>query len=137
MTPDRFRTLAEAYGGDLARWPAADRAGAETFAAAHAEEAASILLAERDLDAWLDTDAVAVPAGLSASVLAAAPRARAARPVWRWVAAASLGLALAGSAAAGVAAGLTLTPPGVAQLISGPDNDASSLADPAGDVGAG
>src|SRR5688572_2296160 len=31
MNAERFQTLTGAYGGDLARWPAAERSAAETF----------------------------------------------------------------------------------------------------------
>jgi len=136
MTPDRFRSLAEAYGGDLARWPAADRGLAQAFAAAHASQAARILSGEQTLDVRLQAYDVVLSPHLRERVLASAPARRAVRRAWRWVAAAGLGFGLAASAAAGVAAGLTLAPPGVTRLISGPPtNDA--LADLVGDAGEG
>ena len=55
MTEDRFLELAEAYGGEIARWPAAERAAAEAFAAEPRRSWPSALLgAERRLDALLD-----------------------------------------------------------------------------------
>ena len=137
MTPDRFRALAEAYGGELARWPTPERAAAEAFAAARAMEATELLSSEQQLDALLAGYPVALRSQLRERVIASVSRPRPARRAWRWAAAASLGLGLAGSAAAGLAAGLTLAPPGVARLISGsqPGNDA--LADLLGDAGEG
>ncbi len=50
----RFRTLADAYGADLSRWPVADQAAAKAWQSAH-PEAAALILAEADmLDQWLD-----------------------------------------------------------------------------------
>jgi len=136
MTPDRFRSLAEAYGGDLARWPASEPGEAAAFVAAHVE-AAQILAAERALDARIDADHVPPPSPqLRDRVLASARAPRPAR-IWRGVAAASLGLGLAGSAAAGVAAGFTLAPPGVTRLISGPEPSNDALAGLVGDAGEG
>ena len=100
MTPDRFRSLAEAYGGDLARWPAQEQGPAGAFAAAQAAQATEILSAERALDARLVAYDVSPPSlRLRDLVLASAPAPRAVRCAWRWVAAASLGFGLAGSAA--------------------------------------
>jgi hypothetical protein len=137
MTPDRFRRLAEAYGGDFARWPARDRGPAAAFVAAHASQAAAVLSAERTLDVGLDAYAVPPPTPqLRERVLASA---RPPRPVraWRLAVAAGLGLGLAGSAAAGVAAGFTLAPPPVTRLISGPAPSNDALADLVGDAGEG
>jgi hypothetical protein len=137
MTPDRFRRLAEAYGCDLARWPVRERGPAAAFAAVHAVQAAQILSAERALDARFDAFDVAPPsAQLRDRVLALAPAPRPER-AWRWLAAASLGIGLAGSAAAGVAAGFVLAPPGVTRLISGPAPSNDALAGLVGDAGEG
>ena len=137
MTPDRFTSLAETYGGDLARWPVPERGAAAPFMAAHADRAAQILSAERALDARLVAYDVSPPSlRLRDLVLASAPAPRPAR-AWRWVAAASLGFGLAGSAAAGVAAGFTLAPPGVTRLISAPAPGNDALADLVGDAGEG
>jgi hypothetical protein len=89
------------------------------------------------LDAYLVTPQPA----LRERIIAGAPLARAAARAWRWVTATSLGLGLAASCAAGVAAGFVFAPPGVTRLISAPAaasaDDASALADPAGDAGTG
>ena len=74
-------------------------------------------------------------------IVAAAPRQRAIGRAWRWLSGAGLGAARAASCAAGIAAGVTLTPAGVTQLISGhPTDEAAdlgSLADPATDPASG
>jgi len=90
------------------------------------------------LDELLAAYAVGDPdASLRARIIAAAPRQRAIGHTWRWVAGAGLGAMLAGSCAAGVAAGLTLAPASFARAITGrpaqPAADVSSLADPADD----
>ncbi len=77
-------------------------------------------------------------AALRARIVAAAPRQRAIGNTWRWIAGAGLGAVLAGSCAAGVAAGLTLAPTSLARAITGRPAqaaaDVSSLADPADDA---
>jgi hypothetical protein len=103
MDLDRFRALAEAYGGDLRRWPAETRAAAETFRAGHAE-AQALLDAEADFDHLLH--GVAPPAASAALRQAVIASARAkpsrARPTWRfWVS----GAGLVGAGAAGALAG--------------------------------
>jgi hypothetical protein len=135
MTEDRFRELAAAYGADLARWPDADRAAAAAFVAARGD---AMLQAERALDALLTQAAAAEPShALRARVIEAAPRQRAAGRTVRWLVGAGLGLGLAASCAAGVAAGFTLAPHSVVHLIGGgPEHIEadSSLADPFGDA---
>ena len=44
MDKDRFETLAAAYGGDLRRWPEAERAAAEDFRRGNPEAAAAMRL---------------------------------------------------------------------------------------------
>lgn len=53
MNAGRFEELTAAYGGDIARWPQAERAAAREFAKDPA--AAGILARAADLDALLDT----------------------------------------------------------------------------------
>jgi hypothetical protein len=77
---------------------------------------------------------------LRARIIAAAPRQQAIGRAWPWFAGAALGVGLAGSCAAGVAAGVSLAPAGVSHLIGAPAagaDDVSSLADPAGDAADG
>src|SRR5580704_13649622 len=134
MTEERFLTLAAAYGADMNRWPAGERAVAAAFAASNPQMVEACLAAERLLDAALRRyDAAEASAALRGRIIAAAPRERAVGGVLRWIAGAGLGLGLAASAAAGVAAGYTLGHPTVTRLMASPDLDAgelSALADP-------
>ena len=107
MRIERLQALAEAYGADLRRWPADQRAFAESLVAA--DPAARVLLDDAAaLDALLDASpSVAPSADLTARVLRAAPGARAKsrprRAVW------FLGAGWAAAACAGVVAGVGLT----------------------------
>ncbi|MEZ6022872.1 MAG: hypothetical protein R3C16_05545 [Hyphomonadaceae bacterium] len=77
MNRERFEVLLEAYGADFARWPEAERAAGEAFAAAHVD-AVSVLIAEaRGLDAVLDTARIDLPEPdlLRRRIVAKAPRA--------------------------------------------------------------
>jgi hypothetical protein len=74
MTPDRFRTIVDAYGADARHWPAGERAAALAWAEAHHDEAHALLSASAQLDAWLATDAPPLPdAALTRRIIAAAP----------------------------------------------------------------
>ncbi|MCC7045104.1 MAG: hypothetical protein IT562_00180 [Alphaproteobacteria bacterium] len=110
MTPERFATLLDAYGGDPKRWPAAERGDAEAYLAATPAARGLIDDALR-LDALIDAavpPAAAVDAGRiaalaagtaqepAASVLPFRPRASRARPFLAWARAGAL-------AAAGIA----------------------------------
>ena len=139
---DRFRALAEAYGADIGRWPADARDAARAFTAAHPDLAEAALAPERRLEVQLAAFAPDASSALRQRVIAAAPRGRALGRAWRWMTAAGLGLGLAASCAAGVAAGFTLAPSSVTRLISGEPaggstDDMSGLADPAGDAANG
>jgi hypothetical protein len=52
MNIARFRHLADAYGADIARWPAEERADASSLLA-QSEEAQRVLAQARVLDAWI------------------------------------------------------------------------------------
>jgi len=81
MDSIRFEALAEAYGADRRRWPAAERDAAEVFVSAHAEVARAILAQADVLDDLLFAAPAAVPSeALRRAVLAAAPKARPERP---------------------------------------------------------
>lgn len=102
MEAERFAALADAYGGQLQRWPLAERASAQRFAATAAGRA--ILRRAGMLDSMLDSYRIAAPGpALHAAALRAAEldvvRQRRRRVWW-------LGLGLAGVGLAGVAAGL-------------------------------
>lgn len=109
MNAERFEELAAAWGGVIARWPAAEQDAAFAFLAAEPETADGILAEARALDAALDGHAVpAVPAALRDRVIAAAPKPVAGRSMWRWLAGAGVGAGLAAATAAGVVAGVQL-----------------------------
>lgn len=109
MTPERFETLAQAYGGDLARWPADQRDAAALVMAGDPHFAARILARARDLDEALDAWApLPVRADLREAVIAAAPHPR--RMVRDWIWRAGLGAGLAAACAAGLFVGVGLAP---------------------------
>ncbi|RVD61120.1 MULTISPECIES: hypothetical protein [unclassified Mesorhizobium] len=104
MDARRFAVLAQAYGGDLRRWPEAERMAGTVFAASGAGKA--ILRQAGTLDALLDSYRVDAPdKALHGSILQAAGRhlvQRRRKRFW-W-----LGLGLAGIGLAGAVAGLAL-----------------------------
>lgn len=104
MDARRFAVLAQAYGGDLRRWPAAERMAGTVFAASGAGKA--ILRQAGTLDALLDSYRVDAPdKALHGSILQAAGRHLVQRRrQWFWW----LGLGLAGIGVAGAVAGLAL-----------------------------
>lgn len=113
MNADRMRDLAEAWGGDLRRWPSAEREAAEAFARTQPDAAERALFEARQLDAALDAaPRVVVSTDLRdrviASAYAAGLKARAAWPGLHrllWIGGASW----AAAACAGVVFGMTLT----------------------------
>ena len=84
MKAERLQALADAYGADLRRWPADQRALAESLLAA--DPSLRALLDEAaTLDALLDAAPTTAPsAALMEQVLAAAPKPRM-RGRWRRV----------------------------------------------------
>lgn len=111
MNADRFQTLAEAYGGAIARWPAGEQDAAYAFLAAEPSRADAVLAEARETDALLDADSVPAPSrALRDRVLAAAPRERGGRSrLWRWLTGAGVGAGLAAATAAGLVAGVNLS----------------------------
>jgi len=138
MNEDRFRALAQAYGADIELWPASERSQARAVASSDRAFADAVLDAERNLERRLDAFVVEASPALRRRVVDLAPRARAIARAWRWATAAGLGLGLAASAVAGVAAGVSFAPAGVARLVVGAPvgatDDSGLLADPAGDL---
>ncbi len=137
MTQERFERLAEAYGGDIRRWPDVEREAALAYAAT-SPAAGATLAREGPLDIVLDGVRVAEPSeALRRAVIAAAPAARQAGRIGRWLATAGLGFGLAMAGACGVAVGLTLAPAGVTHMIGGPPaqpaDDLTALIDPSQD----
>lgn len=115
MTPKRFETLAEAYGGDVARWPEADREAAAALMAAEPAWAETILARAGELDTALAAYALPkAPLDLADRIAAAAPLvpARPAPPRWMgWLLPVGMGAGLAAACAAGVVMGAVLSLP--------------------------
>lgn len=111
MNAERFQTLAEAYGGAIARWPAADQDAAFAFLAEAPDQADALLAEARETDALLDEAQRLAPSmALRDRVLAAAPRERTARSrAWRWLTGAGVGAGLVAATAAGLLAGVNLS----------------------------
>ncbi|WP_396595297.1 hypothetical protein [Brevundimonas sp. R86498] len=112
MTEARFVALADAWGGDLQRWPAAEAASAQLWADAHPDAAARALFEARQTDAVLDlVPRLSVSTALRDRVIASAAgaglRARTAWPGLRrllWIG----GAGWVAAACAGVLFGVTL-----------------------------
>lgn len=106
MTPDQFKTLAEAYGGDLARWPHELREAAAGLVAADPSLAISVLAPASELDAALDAwRPMGVSHDLRERVIDQAPRAGRRAPVIGWLWGAGVGAGLAAACAAGLVVG--------------------------------
>ncbi len=108
MKAERLQALAEAYGADMRRWPASERAFAESLIAAD-PSLGSVLDEAAALDALLDASPAPSPSpDLAARILAAAPKARGRRFHLDRIAF-YLGAGWAAAACAGVVAGVGLT----------------------------
>ncbi|MEW5685128.1 MAG: hypothetical protein AB1942_09430 [Pseudomonadota bacterium] len=118
MTPERFATLAEAYGGDVARWPQGEREAAAALMSAEPAWAQSVLSAAAELDLALDAFAAPRAAGdLAQRIAAGAPKPRAR---WRlWLAPAGMGAGLAAACAAGLVLGVQLGAPQAGVIQTG------------------
>lgn len=122
MTPERFRTIVDAYGADPRRWPHEERAAAEDWADLHRIEAAAVLAESASLDAWLTSHTIAPPArSLIDRIVATAPVRRPPKPRTRlwWQGAAFAGIGLAGGLAGAFVVSffvLTGTPPQVHEV---------------------
>lgn len=110
MTKEEFQALAETYGGEVARWPAALRDDAALLAAAEPAFTQTALAREASLDAALDAlPRTQASTALYDRILADAPAVRRRHRLWRlWLAPAGVGAALASVAAAGLILGVQL-----------------------------
>lgn len=111
MQIERFQALADAYGGDIRRWPGELRGPAVALAEQSAAARAILARAEA-LDAQLDAWRVAAPsAALRDAVLAQAPRLRVGwvRSAGLWLSGAGLAAACAAGVVFGVAASTAVT----------------------------
>lgn len=118
MTPDRFRELADAYGGVVARWPADRRDAAMRIAAE--PKSIAILAQASALDEMLDGWAMPAPAtGLADRMAESAPtakRSHAARARLWW---SGIGVAAALAGAVSGTAAVALFSPTDSSLESG------------------
>jgi len=109
MNRDRFQDLAHAFGGAVARWPAAERDAAAELMAADPDFARTVLAEAEALDAVLDAwPSPIVTHELREAVIAQAGLAgrRVGSLGWIWGAGAGAGLAAA--CAAGLMMGVSL-----------------------------
>lgn len=110
MTEARFLALVAAYGADRRRWPEAERAAAEAFAAAEAARAGPALAEADDIDALLHASRTPQASmALRDRVIAAAATGRRAGKAWVDRLLLVFGAGWAAAACAGVAAGVMLT----------------------------
>jgi hypothetical protein len=109
MSLARFEALAEAYGGDVSRWPAEARDAAAMLMAEEPVFTGEALARAGALDAALDSwRSPPTPAGLTERIAAVAPRPR--RRGWpAWLSPAALGAGLAAACVAGVVAGVNVS----------------------------
>jgi len=109
MTRERFQALAEAYGGDLRRWPAGERDDAQSLLSADPDWTRGVLAEADGLDGVLQT-ARPAPASreLVEGIVASAPGARPSRR-GGWLLPAGLGAGLAAASVAGLLAGVQLS----------------------------
>lgn len=110
MTRERFAELAEAYGGDVARWPAGTRDHAAELMMLHPRETARMLEAAGELDWSLAQWRTPAPgASLQAAILAAAPPRRVESRWTTWLWRTGLGAGLMAAGAAGLMAGVVVS----------------------------
>jgi hypothetical protein len=111
LSRDRFRALADAYGGDVARWPTPEREAAARLMAAQPDFVRAVLASASRLDAALDDwRPQAASAQLREAIVAAATaRARPRSRLFVWAARLATGAALAAACASGVMAGMLLS----------------------------
>lgn len=109
MNEARFKTLAQAYGADLDRWPAAERTDAQAYLDSH-PTADDWLAAELSLDSLLSAAPPPPVSGLLRErIIASAPRPE--RVVWRRGGAWMSGAGLAAACVLGLLAGANLPSP--------------------------
>jgi ferric-dicitrate binding protein FerR (iron transport regulator) len=130
MIAERFETLAEAYGGDVATWPEAEREAAAQLMASDPARVRDVLARAEELDAALAAYSPHRAAtGLMDRIVAGAPKRLLRRP-FGWLVPAGMGAGLAAACAAGMVLGARLsTPP-----VQDPDAIVAAVGDE--DVGA-
>ena len=126
LTHERFEALAQAHGGDVARWPPAERDAAATLMAAEPAFTQRLLADAGRMDEALDAFRFTpASAGLAEAIVAHAPQRRR-RPAWlSWLTPVGLGAGLAAACAAGLIVGV--------QVSDLPSASAETLAASAGE----
>ena len=114
MTSERFLALVAAYGADARRWPEAERAAGQAFAAAEPETTRPALAEADAADALLHASRAVHPSmALRDRVIASAAEAglKARREGRRWLdrLALTMGAGWAAAACAGIVAGVMMT----------------------------
>lgn len=117
MNLDRFQTLADAFGGSIARWPTDVQDEAYAFTASSPDAATLALADARGLDEDLDAAGRLTPSRtLRQSIIDAAPRVRAVRSRFqRWFTGAGVGIGLVTAACAGLVVGVNMTAAGAGE----------------------
>lgn len=130
MTLERFKALAESYGGDLARWPESEREAARALLISTPAALDAVLVEAAQLDRMLDlAPAQAADSALLGRLIAAAPQPL--RLARLWLAGAGAALGLGAAAMAGVAVGISI---GQANPPRAPQEEALIAADLATDL---
>lgn len=112
MDRARFQALADAYGGDVTRWPEGERDAALALLAGQPGMARTVLAAALSLDTVLDAlPSPHASADMRERLAAAAPKPKAALSWRRWLTGAGVGLTLATACVAGVAFGAAAAQP--------------------------
>lgn len=101
----RFGAILDAYGADPRRWPAAERAAAQAFAATDTR-APALLAAAADLDGLIGGPLPAPASDALREAVIASAKAKPGRRRSLWWAGAGLGAALAGAAAGALTVGV-------------------------------
>ena len=112
ISRERFEEIADAYGADVAHWPAQAREEAAVLMAAEPDFARGVLARARALDEALDAWRPPLPSGaLADRIAASAPGPRARWSIWLQPAAWGAGLAagLAAACAAGAIVGVQVS----------------------------
>lgn len=113
MTPERFAYLADAYGADLRRWPAAERQPAQALLDSGDARARASLAQAQGLDSLLDSHRLPAPHPALGARIAASANLPVRRPLFSghhtlWSRLGLLGVGVAGIAAGMLAVSLSL-----------------------------
>lgn len=110
MKEERFEALAEAFGGEVSRWPAAERDAAAALMLTRPDWAGGVLALAGELDGQLLAYAAPRSARqLVEQIVAGAPRSR--KVGWAaWLLPAGMGAGLAAASVAGFIVGIQRTP---------------------------